>query len=692
MAEVQKYIRVGDTITNVIDSVTGRSVNYEKVTDWVDGSTMDDSKVDGRWFRKLGGEYFRMSVDPNTPYNTTISEIRTGIGVIPYMFRKLFTTDEGQEGEWELVEGGTFFDNTGTRLVTETGLRIRRIYQDNIVNVRWFGADPSGNADSTAAIQAAVATGDDVFFPIGTYNVSDEIIPMDRQVLYAEASSSWTGSSRKAVIRWTGEADNDKAVLRLSREAVGEDPGSSQVTGVKIKNLFVDANQLAGFGIYGAYLTGDSVIDQVTVARANVCNLFVGRSWYLRLTGITAYQGNGNGVELGNTTRYAWAGQVNALTVRDIRCHSNGRGGSYDQDTNRLDGYGLGVFDCIAMTIENVVSENNDGAGIVYTPGGRVGFLTLSSVYLEGNGVAAVGDERATYCDGLIVNPRSTNSRGWLIKDIFLFGESGNPNIQNLVIQGSEPTGSAEPITLENIWGGNLRTNHDKYRLIRSYFGLGISGRGISAFNNNAGYSNEIFSILPYNTNSGASWGMISYFRGTGDNNSRLLLASRVTGSASTASYHNFFISAAATGPNSDNAMTAGEAANRYSVVYAGTGAINTSDANEKRDIRELTESEGRVAVALKGLVKAYRFKDAYEQKGGEARIHFGVMAQDVAAAFIAEGLDPNRYALFCKDEFYTHEGQNYTTGHSEIPEGAVKVERLGIRYDELLAFIISAI
>lgn len=58
MAE-QKYIRVGDTLTNIIDSKTGESVNYEKTTVHADGSPMTDLKADGVIYRKLGTEYFK---------------------------------------------------------------------------------------------------------------------------------------------------------------------------------------------------------------------------------------------------------------------------------------------------------------------------------------------------------------------------------------------------------------------------------------------------------------------------------------------------------------------------------------------------------------------------------------------------------------------------------------------------------
>lgn len=63
MAEIEEPIKRGNYWTNIITASTGESVNFEEVDTWVDGSTMDDSKVDGVVYRKLpssvGGGYVR---------------------------------------------------------------------------------------------------------------------------------------------------------------------------------------------------------------------------------------------------------------------------------------------------------------------------------------------------------------------------------------------------------------------------------------------------------------------------------------------------------------------------------------------------------------------------------------------------------------------------------------------------------
>jgi hypothetical protein len=130
--------------------------------------------------------------------------------------------------------------------------------------------------------------------------------------------------------------------------------------------------------------------------------------------------------------------------------------------------------------------------------------------------------------------------------------------------------------------------------------------------------------------------------------------------------------------PFTDNTQSMGIATNRWSVIYAGTGTINTSDATQKQDVADLTVAEQAVAKSIKGLIKTFRFKDAIAQKGDDARTHVGVMAQDVAAAFAEQGLDANKYGMFCADTYVDEDGAEQTV--------------YGVRYEELLAFVISAL
>jgi hypothetical protein len=125
--------------------------------------------------------------------------------------------------------------------------------------------------------------------------------------------------------------------------------------------------------------------------------------------------------------------------------------------------------------------------------------------------------------------------------------------------------------------------------------------------------------------------------------------------------------------PSADNSYVLGGPSNRWTTVYATTGTINTSDARQKQQDRPLSEAERAVAVRVKGLIKTFKFNEAVAAKGDGARIHIGVYAQELADAFAAEGLDATHYGMFCYDEL----------------EGT---EIYGVRYEELLAFVIAVL
>lgn len=127
-----------------------------------------------------------------------------------------------------------------------------------------------------------------------------------------------------------------------------------------------------------------------------------------------------------------------------------------------------------------------------------------------------------------------------------------------------------------------------------------------------------------------------------------------------------------------DDAISFGTASARYDNIYATNGTIQTSDRNEKQNIEELSDAERRVAIAAKSLLRKFKWKSAVTSKGDKAQIHFGIIAQDLQTAFAAESLDAGDYGMITSDTWTDDDGNEKT--------------RLGVRYSELLAFIISAI
>lgn len=104
--------------------------------------------------------------------------------------------------------------------------------------------------------------------------------------------------------------------------------------------------------------------------------------------------------------------------------------------------------------------------------------------------------------------------------------------------------------------------------------------------------------------------------------------------------------------PGADNTQSLGEASFRWSTVFSGTGTINTSDEREKVWRGELNEDELRAAKRIIGELGIYQWAESYEEKGKDARLHFGVRAQRAFDILKDEGLDWWRYAWCCHDKW----------------------------------------
>lgn len=94
----------------------------------------------------------------------------------------------------------------------------------------------------------------------------------------------------------------------------------------------------------------------------------------------------------------------------------------------------------------------------------------------------------------------------------------------------------------------------------------------------------------------------------------------------------------------------------------AGSGPVLLDDPRQSDAPRNLSQAEQATAKQLKGMIKASRNK-------ASGKTHVGIQAADIQTAFKANGLDIEQYAIL-----------------ERTPQG------LGVRYEELLAFVISAI
>lgn len=143
------------------------------------------------------------------------------------------------------------------------------------------------------------------------------------------------------------------------------------------------------------------------------------------------------------------------------------------------------------------------------------------------------------------------------------------------------------------------------------------------------------------------------------------------------------FLSPAAFFPLPDNTISLGDATARWTVVYAGTATISTSDENAKQDIEAIPD-EWLDAWANVEFCR-YRMRDAVEAKGDGARWHVGVIAQRVEASFRNNGIDAFEIGLLCFDE-WEEAGAVLDENGAEVVAAKEAGQRYGIRYEEALS------
>ena len=134
--------------------------------------------------------------------------------------------------------------------------------------------------------------------------------------------------------------------------------------------------------------------------------------------------------------------------------------------------------------------------------------------------------------------------------------------------------------------------------------------------------------------------------------------------------------------PSEDNSATLGSSSNRWSQVYAATASISTSDEREKENIASIPVSLMRAWGSIR--FKIFQFSDAVVEKGeNNARLHVGLIAQEIERAFNEEGLDARKFGLFCYDEW---EDEWEEDENKNMVQTRKAGSRYALRYEEALA------
>lgn len=108
----------------------------------------------------------------------------------------------------------------------------------------------------------------------------------------------------------------------------------------------------------------------------------------------------------------------------------------------------------------------------------------------------------------------------------------------------------------------------------------------------------------------------------------------------------------------SDNEYNLGTSSHKWKDIYATNATINTSDRNAKTSIENIDDN---LLDAWDNVnLVSFKFKDAVEKKGDDARIHAGYIAQNIQEELNKHGIDACRYGLFCYNSWDAQEEKSH--------------------------------
>jgi hypothetical protein len=292
---------------------------------------------------------------------------------------------DGTSGLFGNVTGGDISGNfiglsgNGSSLTaTATGSTTARSLANrfaDVVNVKDFGAVGDGDADDTAAIQAAINAGGNrsVYIPQGTYKVTDKITIQTLGIKF------YGDSVHKSVFLINASSFNMSAtsVLQLKNGVGQQEPGPN-ITDIGFKFIQPDTNIRANVNQY------PPAIDASNCPRFNIGNIRISGAW----DGINMDQNSGGSyigfAEIGTLNRVIYGGgshdfiHINTIhhwpfdlnTPNLLSIFQDGN--NFAMDIGRIDGLDIHNFStfCGRVRIGSTLGIN--------------GFGTISNLQLDG--------------------------------------------------------------------------------------------------------------------------------------------------------------------------------------------------------------------------------------------------------------------------------------------------------------------
>jgi hypothetical protein len=556
---------------------------------------------------------------------------------------------------------GAISGNASSATALATGSTTARTLANrfsDVVNVRDFGAVGDGIADDTAAIQAAVNTGKTVYLPEGIYICSLELTSANKNVeIFGDSCFS-------SILKFTQGTNG----LNFSFQVI-----ANVAQTVDLKNIGIVTTSTSALTSIKLLWNPWQPLGEVNCILENI-NV-TGNSWAKGLQIFNCFQSN----------------------ITNCNFINSGA----------MDGDGITIDSCISSKLNGVevlgfqtgvkilTTISHQCEGIIFSHcniyNNTIGMRIGAAIFVNISNTHVWGDTNALIIDGPFYQSNFTSNTFYISglngKGIEL-NNAQSCGFSNTKIEAIGP--AVATATLFHVKSPNCRKNR--------FTSLALDGGSVGMLIDAGADDNMIVGGMYECTtpliNNEISTRFSGYskrgypFETTFGSGSNKIITSETSGILLDGGQ---ILCGGNTYPSVDNLYQLGQGVQRWTQIFAVTPTINTSDEREKQQIKELSNAEKNVANRLKSLIRSFKFNDAVEKKGENARIHIGIIAQEVESAFAEQGLNANKYGMFCHDEWDELEEVKNKNGDI-IQEYRPAGNRYGIRYEELLAFIISAI
>lgn len=274
-----------------------------------------------------------------------------------------------------------------------------------VANVLDYGADPTGSSDSTTAIQAAIATGNSVYIPAGSYKTTAALTPVSNQIIFGAGQNlTFIKASVVAQNGFTVTSKSWVSIRDLTVQSTATSPTGAAINIVGGGNNFITDVEMISF-FKGGLFTSTGTLQCTRLYSSN----HLSHGFHLNSTGVPgvaiwmrdiySIANGGDGILVSglNTGHYFDTLELSENTANGFETVTDGTGSPSDLfvtkavcDTNSQSGFLINSS--TSQSYFNNCWSSNRGSGYnFYCAGTEIQIVGGFFFNCNGNGIDLLG-------------------------------------------------------------------------------------------------------------------------------------------------------------------------------------------------------------------------------------------------------------------------------------------------------------